>query len=82
MLRIDLDLAAYARNANIDRAVEGFPLTVARKRQGWSRLGPGLVVEEDLEQIELHTGQWYLALVGGEQLMRSEIENARAHPYA
>src|SRR5207344_3177668 len=74
VFRIGLDLAAYASNANIDGAVERLPLPVACQREKLVTV-ENLVrpFEEDLEQLELHPGQRNFALVGSEQLVRSEI---------
>src|SRR6185295_6820583 len=79
MRRVFLQLAPQARDADVDRAVERLPLAVARHaEQLVARQHLVRVVDERLEQVELHRGDGDLAPLRVAQGARLEIEEAAA----
>ena len=83
VLGVGLDLAAQARDADVDRAVVRVPLAVAREREdAVARQRLAGMLGEDLEQVELHGRDRDLLPGAVEQLVRGEVEPAAAEAHA
>src|SRR5688572_2772479 len=79
MCRVRLDLAAQTGNADVDRAVERFPFAVARHgEQLVARQHLVRMLDQRLEEVELHGGDRNLAALGVGQGARLQVEEAAA----
>ena len=76
---IGLDLAPQPRDADVDAAIERLPvLVVGEIEQLIAREHPVGMLDERLQQVELHAGDRHLLAVGVVQPVRLEIEPAGA----
>src|ERR1700754_750988 len=77
LLRVGLDLAPQAGDADVDRAVERLPLAVAGQREELvARQHPVGVLGEDAQQVELHAGERDLLALAADQVVGVEVELA------